>query len=163
MSRTRIVSSLAAALVLAAASKASALWIETQLTPKSLQYQRLTFEVKTKEVGNLRQVEVTFAPRSGKLPPFTRGQLALIVADTYVGDVPLEETRASGTVTYWFRLSPASLAQTKFEFSEQNFVDSSEVKSSGKPQPRAKPMEEQIMGGSTYWFYLRDFVETPGP
>jgi hypothetical protein len=157
MRRTSLRALLAAALLTTLLPHAYALWSEVQLTPKNLAFDNLTFTIKTKEVEKLTGFEVTVTPKAGKkLSPLLAARLSIASADTFVGTVPVEEKRAEdGSGRYWFRVSPKFLSHSRFDFDAGNYV---EVK--GKPP---HPKFEQVMGGSSYWFFLRDFAAPAKP
>lgn len=157
MQRTSLRALIAAALLTMLLPKAYALWSEVQLTPKNLSNDNLTFTIKTKDVEKLTRFEVTVTPKAGKkLSPFLAARLSIANADTFVGTVPVEEKRAEdGSVRYWFRVSPKFLSNSRFDFDVGNYVE-------GKGK-RPHPKVEQIMGGSSYWFFLRDFTAPAKP
>jgi hypothetical protein len=147
------------------------LWMEVQVTRKYPVAMDRVFHVTVKDVDGSKQVAVTVEPRDGKMmSPFLAARLSIANAQTTVATVPVEERRDGGKVTYWFRLAPAFVSHTRFELDESAFAEV-EVPADGK---RAAPLSpwpskevegsagkrryQQWMGGTKFWFWVRDFA-----
>jgi hypothetical protein len=149
---------LTALLLAAAARQAQAVVVEIQLTPKNLITQDRSFKVETKDVDGLKQFEVTFQKTAGKLSPVFLARLHVVVAGETIASVPIEVTRWPGKVTCWFRVSPKSLVDTKFELHEPGYGFDVDAQGNPSRDEWGNVRFEPMPGGTHYWFYLRDFA-----
>ena len=139
--------------------QALAEWIEIHLTPKNLDFHRRQFVIKTKDVKNgLKEFEVTVIAKERDFSPFADAQLTLIDDVDYVAILPVGSKRRGDKMTFWFRVAPKSLARSRFEYSESNYVPLR--KPNGEPLRNAQGNQEneQLMGGEMYSFLLHEFV-----
>ena len=160
--RTCALVAVAAVLLTTSVRHARAVVVEIRLTPKNLTSGDRSFKVQTKNVGDLREFEVTFEKTTGKLSPVLLARLYVVVGGETIASVPIEVTRSRGKVTCWFRVSPRSLAESKFELGEHGYgVD---VDAQGKEirDEWGNVRFESMPGGTHYWFHLRDFANPKG-
>ncbi len=149
--RTYALATSLAALLTMTVRQAHAVWVETQLTPQSTTTQHLSFSIKTKDADALKQFEVTVKPKADwKLSPVLTARLHIVDGETNIAVVPVEEKREGGKMTYWFRIAPKFLANSKFQFGEHGYGEVKDAQ--GNTQYVGLP------GGTGYWFYLRDFA-----
>lgn len=158
--KTYLLLSLVAVVLAVAMRQTYAIWVETQLTPQTADGRRLLFTVKTKDVDDLKQFEVSIKPKTGKLSPVLTARLHLVDSQMKIASVPVEETRADGKVTYWFRIAPRLLANSKFEFGEHGYGRCEDERGKVIIDEWGRPRYVGVPGGSGYWFYLRDFAES---
>ena len=93
---------------------------------------------------------MTVTPKKDTLSPGLLARLHLRNAKTNLATIPLEETREAGKVTYWFRIAPAFLANSRFGFAILSGKE--ETLSNGKTRFIAVP------GTIEYQFNIRDYV-----
>ena len=144
------------ALLAFAARPAYALWRTTQLTTNGI-YDEQQFTVKTKDVDNLIQFEVSITPHPHAVSPFLNGQLSLIVQDKWVASVYIMERRKKDTVTYTFRVAPDAIAQSTLEIHASFYAPARNVKSPFSTAMLNNQKVEQSMGGTIYQMKLKDF------
>ena len=154
---------LTALLLAAAVRQATAVVVVIQLT-KDFTTEDRSFKVETQDVDGLKQLKVTytFDKTAGKYPPWFGARLDMIMAGKLVASVPVEVFRSRGKVTWSFRVSPESLADSKFEFDQGG--------SGVVTDPQGNPSRDESgdveflpdFGGTKYWFYLRDFAGPKG-
>jgi hypothetical protein len=120
------------------------------VSPDSVKNLPYTFVFTNEDRDGLIQVGVTVTPKTGSLSPGLPARLHLIKGKTELATIPLEETRENGKVTYWFRITPAFVAESRFDFNIQS--GNEETLPNGKTRFVAKP------GTLEYWFNLHDFV-----
>jgi hypothetical protein len=152
----------AAAMLAATASAAWPLTVDTQLSPNALSANGRSFTIATKDVGEFTQYDVTMTvDREGRaLSPFVRGDLSLNAAGEHVALVRLEPQREDGKIHFWFRVSPAAIAGSRFEIGEQAYEVQRRPDGTPLKDERGQPRYEQIIGGWQYGFLLRDFART---
>jgi hypothetical protein len=147
-------------LIAFSAARVWALWSEIQITPKSNAHLDRLFTMTVKNVGSMKQVDLTIEPKPrGKvLSPFVRAELSVLAGEEYVASIPVSEYRSNGKVIYRFLLSPRTLSRSKFEFREPNYGVYSDSRGEPQRDENGKPKVEQMLGGNAYWFYLKDFL-----
>lgn len=145
------------ALLAFAAHPAYALWRLSRLTTNGIVDEQ-QFTVKTRNVDNLTQFEVSIAPHPHAVSPFMTGQLSLIAQDKWVASVPVMERRENNTVTYTFRVAPDAIAQSTLEVHASFYAPAQNVKSPFSTAMLNKQKVEQVMGGTIYEMKLKDFI-----
>ena len=161
--RTCALVTLAALVLAASVRQAMAVVVVIQLT-KDFTTEDRSFKVETQDVDGLKQLKVTytFDKTAGKYPPWFGARLDMIMAGKLVASVPVEVFRSRGKVTWSFRVSPESLADSKFEFDQGG--------SGVVTDPQGNPSRDESgdveflpdFGGTKYWFHLRDFANPKG-
>lgn len=136
-----------------------AVWVEEQLTPKTAISDWISFTVKTKDVEGLTQFEVAVESKKRNISPVLTARLHLVDGKKQIASVPVEEIRADGRVTYWFRVAPTLFADSKFEFGEHGYTRSQDMRGNPATDEWGRPKYHGVPGGSGYWFYLRDFAD----
>jgi hypothetical protein len=157
----RFLSILGVALLLGGASQVAwSLTVESRLSPQGLAANRRTFTVTTKPAGDFTEFDVTVTPdpRAPVLSPFVRGDLTLSTADEKMAFVRLEPKREHGKLSFWFRVSPKMIAGSRFEIGEQAYGVYTGADGNPQRDENGQPKVEPFIGGSIYWFPLRDFV-----
>jgi hypothetical protein len=154
-----LILSLAAVVVAIAVRQTYALWVEHQLTSKNAISDRISFTVKTKDVEDLKQFEIAVEAKKRKISPVLTARLHLVDGQTQIASVPVEETRANGKVTYWFRIAPRLLAHSRFEFGEHGYGRYEDEQGNSITDEWGRPKYIGVPGGSGYWFYLHDFSD----
>jgi hypothetical protein len=149
---------LATLLLALGARQAGAVWVDTQLTPKMLDQHRISFQVRVKDAGGLKEFEVTVTPKQRKLSPVLTARLTLGDGDTMQGYVPLQGEREDGKVRFWFRVSEKSPASSKFEFGEHGYGRLKDARKNPLKDEWGNDRYIGMPGGQGYWFYLRDFA-----
>ncbi len=136
--------------------RAFALYQETHLTPFVLQDAWASYTVKV-SASQIRGKEgakefvVTVIPRAGrKLSLSRRALLEIMDGENVVAAIPLEEKMAENRLTYWFRVAPKMLAETKFSFGQNAY----KLTKDGK----GNSVVMGIPGGGGAYFYLQDFI-----
>jgi hypothetical protein len=162
MEMRKLMTGATAAALVAMATAAWSLTVEFRLTPKDLSAWQRSFTITTKDVGEFKQFDVTVTPDpKGKvLSPFVRGDLTLSTPNEKVALVRLEPKREGGKVSFWFRVSPQAIAGSRFEIGEQAYGVHQNPDGSADRDEHGQPKFEQYIGGSEYWFLLRDFAGT---
>jgi hypothetical protein len=150
---------LVAVVVAIAVRQTYAVWVENQLTPKTAISDWISFTVETKDVEGLKQFEVAVEAKKRNLSPVLTARLHLVDGKRQIASVPVEETRADGKVTYWFRIAPRLLANSKFEFGEHGYSRCEDEQGNLITDEWKRPKYIGVPGGSGYWFYLRDFAD----
>ncbi len=140
-----------------AARPAFALWRLSRLTTNGV-YDEQQFTVKTRDVDNLTEFEVSIAPHPRAVSPFLTGQLSLIAQDKWVASVPVMERCEKDTVTYTFRVAPDAVAQSMLEVHASFYAPAQNVRSPFSTAMLNNQKVEQIMGGTIYQMKLKDFV-----
>lgn len=151
--RTGCMAAGAAALALAtlAAGRAYAVWTEVQLTPGHMVADHAAVSVHVKDVENWKQFDVTVEPVKGKkLSQFTSAKLFIATADATAASVPVESRREGDRVTFWFRVAPRFLSNSRLDIAEQGYE---EVRDAD-----GHVHTEMTLGGSACWFWLRDLA-----
>ena len=144
-----------------AASIWRAPWIETQITPKSVDFYDRVFDIRVKDVDDhFRQFDIVVAVKPGQkmLSPFASGHLSLITADDYAAQVPVEMRWEKGKAKFWFRISRKAIESSKFEIREQGWAPLRNDKGEAQKDAAGKPMYEMTLGGQAFWFALKDFA-----
>lgn len=136
-----------------------AVWIEHQLTPETAISDRISFTVETKNVKGLKQFEVAVEAKKRNISPVLTARLHLVDDETQIAYVPVEEIHKDGKVTYWFRIAPKFIANSKFEFGEHGHARCEDKQGNLITDEWGRPKYIGIPGGSGYWFYLRDFAD----
>jgi hypothetical protein len=137
------------------AKTAYALWVQYDLSPKTLTFNGRTFfiESKTRSEDGLQQFEVVITPTAGaqrpRISPFTTGYLTLSGEAGRVAHVPIEGKSEGSKVRYWFRVAPASVPYSRFEIHESNYITTRMVKGEAR--------EEIMLGGILYTMSLKEF------
>lgn len=109
-----------------------------------------TFVFTSAERDGLIQLGVTVSPKKGSLSPGLLARVHLIKETTEVATIPLEETREGSKVTYWFRIAPAFVAKSRFDF---HILSGKEER-----MPNGATRFIAIPGTLQYQFYIRDYV-----
>jgi hypothetical protein len=139
---------LALAVLLATGGRVLARHVIHPVTPKNIDQHPFSFAVHVKDVGALKEFEITVAPQAGKPAPAASatGSVAIAARGTKTVALPtIARVEASGTQTYTFRLSPSDLDSARFTFTET-------------PQDWRRPFPSP----GDYWvFDLSDFVDSP--
>lgn len=142
------------AALLCMAKAAYALWVQYELSPKTLAFEGRSFfiESKTRSEDGLQQFEVVVAPTVGarrpRISPFTTGYLTLSSEAGRIAQVPIEGKVEGTKVRYWFRVAPASVPYSHFEIHESNYITR---------MAKGKTHEEIMMGGILYAMPLKEF------
>ncbi len=150
MQRISVLAGLTALLLTAPLIKASASPPPIEVTPEYVKTLPYTFVFTNEDRNGLIAVGVTVTPRKGRLSPGLLARLHLIEEKAELAAIPLEETREEGKVTYWFHISPALIAQSRFDF----YI------LSGKEEhlPNGQTRFIAIPGTLEYQFPIRDYV-----
>jgi hypothetical protein len=163
MSTKRLVPILAALLVALTAREASAVWVQSRLTPHGLNDGERAFTVKQEMREGLKQFSVTVTPKGKPLSPFANGQLQVIQGDRTVAIMPVTGTWKKGSVSFWFRVSPEALAHSRFDYAEQAYVKAERGEGEPAPDPERTGRYEMTLGGQAWYFFLSDFAEAGEP
>ena len=161
MKPIRIIPMVAAVLLTVASQPAHALWRQMEVTRKYPVADDHAFTVTTKPgEGRRLRVVITVKPQGNKpLSPFATGLLWLNDGQRVLGEVPVQENREKGVLSYSFNIDPKLVANSRFELSESFAVP---VDPKG---PRfgfaVKDGYEQIMGGQIFTMKLAEFL-APG-
>jgi hypothetical protein len=162
--RTRwIVVFFALALIGVAARPASAVWVESQLTPRGLSDGDRVFSIHQEMRDGLKQFSVTVTPKGKPLSPFASGKLQVIQGDRTVAIMPVTGTWKKGSVSFWFRVSPEALGQSRFDYAEQAYMKAERGAGEPAPDPERTGRYEMTLGGQAWYFFLRDFAEAGEP
>lgn len=151
---------LAALVASFAIQQSYAVWVEHQLTPRNAVSDWISFKVKTRDVEDLKQFEVAVETKERSISPVLTARLHLFDGKTRLASVPLEETRTDGKVTYWFRIAPKLVANSRFEFGEHGHARREDKQGNPITDQWERPQYIGTPGGSGYWFYLRDFADS---
>jgi hypothetical protein len=146
------------ALLMLTAQQALALWSTIQLTPKNLNQQWRKFTITTKDVKGLTEFEITIEASVRELSPFTDAELLLIDEKETVAVLPVDSKRKNNKMTFRFRLSARTLPYSRFELREPRYIPKDNRDAAQNKNGQDDRRVEQIMGGDSYWFWLRDFV-----
>jgi len=156
--RTVMTLGLIAGLALAA-SRAHAVWLEVQLTPRNTDQWNQSFAVSARDIEGMIELRVTVEPKQGKeISPFTSGQLMVIEDNRHVASVPVAVSRDGKKVTFRFRLAPAAAARSRFDIHEQGWEPARNPDGTPQRDEHGVPMMEMTLGGQAYWFWVRDFA-----
>jgi hypothetical protein len=136
-----------------------AVWVEHQLTAKTAISDWISFTVKTKDVEGLKQFEIAVEAKERNISPVLTARLHLVDGKRQIASVPVEEIHDDGKVTYWFRIAPKLLANSKFEFGEHGYSRCEDEQGRLITDEWERPKYIGVPGGSGYWFYLRDFAD----
>jgi hypothetical protein len=143
---------LALVMLLVLGGPAFARHVTHPVTPKNIEKQPFAFAVHVKDVGELKEFEITVRQQSGKPAPIdsATGSVAFVARGKKIAALPtITRVQANGVQTYTFRLSPSDVDLARFTFTET-------------PQDWQRPFPSP----GDYWvFDLRDFVggpKTPG-
>lgn len=154
---------LTAALLTTALSTAYALWRELRVTPESRKTMGREFVVTATEKDGLTEFEIIVKYLKEKdtqpLSPYMNASLSVIEGGRWVAKTPLAEERAKDRISFRFRVSAAAAAESRFDLDEGNQVVFRNANGSPQRDKAGKPRIEQMMGGTAYWLWLRDFTE----
>ena len=150
-----------AASLLTAAPRAHALWVDGQMIPGHTQSGNSVIQVTASDVDGQKEFVVTVAPTSGKLSPFTDGDLTLVTDAPHADKIPVAGIWKARTVSFRFRVPAPSLAHSRFDVRQQNYGVYTDER--GKPRTDAlgRPKVERFLGGQAFWFFLGDFTGGP--
>ncbi len=142
---------LSAAAVVMLAGPARAVSSETRLTPKMMKANGLAFQVKARDVGLGKEVEVVVRAEKGKtLSPFLEGRLSLYEGKRLVLSCPVQKREQDGALRYRFYVSARDVDKIQFCFNEYAFA-----------KIRDKDGGERVIGMpavDAYWFPLKDML-----
>jgi hypothetical protein len=162
--RTRwIIVFFATALNGVAARPASAVWVESQLTPRGLSDGDRDFSIHQEMRDGLKLFSVTVTPKGKPLSPFANGKLQVIQGDKTVAIMPVTGTWKKGAISFWFRVSPETLTLSRFDFAEQAYMQARRGEGEPAPDPERTGRYEMTLGGQASYFFLRDFAEAGEP
>ena len=140
---------LAVAVLLAVGGQALARRVTHPVTPNNLDKQPFAFTVQVKDVGGLKEVEITVRQKAGRSAPAVTasGSVVIYPRGPKQGASPaLTRVLDNGVQTYTFRVAPADLDRTSFTFTET-----------------ADNWRTPFPYPGDYWvFDLRNFVGNPG-
>jgi hypothetical protein len=91
------------------------------VTPQNIDQQPFAFTVRVKDVGGLKEVEITVRQKPGKRAPdrTASGEVVLEASGKKKGELPpITRVLADGVQTYTFRVAPADLDRAQFTFTE---------------------------------------------
>jgi hypothetical protein len=136
---------LALAMVLALSGQALAKHVNHPVKPKNINEQPFAFTVHVKDVGELKEFEITVRQQTGKPAPVASatGSIEIAANGNKTGALPtITRTETVGVQTYTFRLTPSEVDSAHFTFTET-------------PQDWGHP----FAAPGDYWvFDLSDFV-----
>src|SRR5437660_1473035 len=89
------------------------------VTPANIGKQPYAFAVKVKDVGEMKEFEITLKPAAEKRTPLApRGVLSLAPRRANHAAPPLTQVTSSEGITYTFRLAPRDVDGASFTFTE---------------------------------------------
>ena len=137
--------------------QAQALWVKMEVTANG-EVNGQQFTIITKDVEQFKQLEITIAPKPKDVSPFLTGELSLIAGDKWVASVPVSEKWEKGVVTYTFKVTPDTIAQSLFEIHSSMYAPASKGRNIFGTAMIGKRKVQEIMGGVIYALKLKDFV-----
>lgn len=154
---------LAGVLALACARQALAVWAESQILPGYAAAADHAVTVSTKRDGSLVQFDVSVKAKDGKRPisPYADGNLSVVQGDDFWSEATVKPYWKGDTVNFRFKVSAKALEQSRFEIREQGWTYLHDGKGELLKDSHGKPETEMTLGGQAYWFYLKDFANTP--
>jgi hypothetical protein len=148
---------IAAVLLTCGAQKAQALWRQCAVTPGNLVVDDHAFTVTSKlDEGRLRVLLTVKAQGKKPLSPFTTGMFWLHDGERLVAEIPVQEHREKGVLSFSFKIDPKVVADSRFELHESFFVKAGPEGS--RFRFAVRDGYEQIMGGQIFTFKLSDFL-----
>jgi hypothetical protein len=133
---------LALAILLALSGQAHAKHVTHSVTPENIDKQPFAFTVKVKDVGELKEIEITVRKQTGKSAPVrsATGSVTIIASGKQPATFPaVTKVQADDVQTYTFRVSASELDRARFTFTESP--------------------EAEFPSPGDYWvFHLSDFV-----
>src|SRR5262245_61238078 len=137
-----------AAGVLAAGGQEFARRVTHPVTPSNLDKQPFAFTVQIKDVGGLKEVEITVRQKPGHRAPASTASGSVVInprGPKPVASPALTRVLDNGVQTYTFRVAPADLDRATFTFTET-----------------AEDWRTPFPYPGDYWvFNLRDFAGSP--
>jgi len=136
---------LALAMLMAVGGQVLARTVTHPVTPKNIDQQPFSFKVQVKDVGELKEVEITVKQKAGKPAPVNSatGSVVIVACGKKQAAFPsVTRVESNSVQTYIFRVSPSDFDRATFTFTET-------------PQDRRT---EFPLSGDYWVFNLSDFV-----